>query len=1041
MKSLSLAALVAQMVWAVWLGIPASVLAGEIEVAGTDGGSVSAHERGLPFMHQFGAREYGAHAQNWDIVQHGNGLIYVANNNGVLEFDGARWQLISVANDAPVRSLALGPDGRIHVGAQGEIGYLEAGRAGAMRYHSLIDRLPEAWRDFSHVWRTFTTDEGVYFSTVSRLLRWDGDKFQSWEPETRFHFSFLVNGRLYILERERGLLVMEGDRLKPAPGGDRFADDLIYAILPWDGGERMLILARQQGFLLFDEGAYRPWPTEADAALENDLVYHAVRTPDDGIAIGTLQGGLYLLDAEGRWVGHLNRDTGLGDNSILYLHTDRENGLWLGLSRGIVRIETGNGLSHYGEDQGLSGSIYAIHRHRGRLYAATSQGLFRLESGPNTSWRAVEGVQSQTWDLLSFEDVLLAANNRGVYEIRGLEARLVRASDTTSYSLRKSTHKAGRVYVGLGDGLTAITRVNGAWRDEGQLADVSEDIRTIHESDDVHLWLGTRASGVLRVRLPDNGSLGPVNVDRFDTDDGLPDLLLNYGYELEGKTGFATREGLYRFDEQKERFVEAPGLVSGIDPRPTRLWPLVRGLDGRIWTQAVFDDAEPAAGAIVPTDDGNYIWQSDMLGALEGLTNYAIHVDDDGVVWLGGPEGLFRYDPSLAGGQKRSFQVLIRDVRDRSGESLLTGRNGSDRLEVDYERNRLRFEYAAPSFDGMDANRYQVKLEGQDREWSSWSSEAFVDYVNLWEGNYRFRVRAKNIYDVTSEEAVLDFRVLPPWYRTPWAYLAYVLLFVSAAWGILQWRLRRMEAQKRALRALVRERTRELEEATVTDQLTGLRNRRHLENHLDIDINKTLRDYADWRSGKSASQPAESDLLFFMIDIDHFKKVNDDHGHLAGDRVLQQLSGILRKAFRDSDLLVRMGGEEFLAIARFTRRDAAPGLAQRILQMVRAHEFDIDESQPLRLSCSVGFACLPFVPARPELLAWHEVVDIADHCLYAAKHAGRDAWVGVFAIGDDLDKDLLNRLHNEPGIMAADGRFQVMNSLPEECELVWQSNR
>lgn len=1035
MKCISLAASVAQLALAASLGIPVNGVADEIPV--------SAHEAGLPFMHYFSAREYGAHAQNWDIVQHTDGRIYVANNNGVLEFDGARWQLLHVDNDAPVRSLDPGPNGRIHVGAQGEVGYLEPGPGGRMRYQSLMDSMPEAFSDFSHVWRTFVTDKGVYYSTVSRLLRWDGDAFQTWEPETTFHFSFLVDGRLYILEREKGLLVMKDDRLEPVPGGERFADDLIYAMLPWDGDDQMLILTRKQGFLLFDGASYQRWATDAVEVLEDDLVYHAVRTPDDGIAVGTLQGGLYLLNSKGRWVGHLDRDAGLGDSSVLYLHSDRENGLWGGLSRGIVRIETGNGLSHFGEDQGLAGSIYAIHRHEGRLYAATSQGVFRLEAGPNPSWRAVEGIQSQSWDLLSFGEILLAANNRGVYEIRGMEAELARAAETSSYALRKSSHEAGRVYIGLGGGVAVMTRANGQWRDQGQLPGISEDIRTIHETDDAHLWLGTRATGVLRVGLPENGSLdGTVTVDRFDTEDGLPDVLLNYGYELEGNLEFATREGLYRFDEQEGRFVESPDLASGFDRRPRRLWPMVQGPDGRIWTQAVFGDSETEteAGAIVPTGNGNFTWQSGMLGALEGLTNYTIHVDDDGVVWLGGPEGLFRYDPSLTEERERSFQVLIRNVRDRSGESLLSGRNGSEQLEVAYERNRLRFEYAAPSFDDMNANRYQVKLEGQDREWSSWTSEPFVDYVNLWEGSYRFRVRARNVYGVTSDEAMLDFRVLAPWYRTPWAYLTYALLFGGAAWGVLQWRFRRIQAQKRALRALVRERTRELEEATVTDQLTGLRNRRYLDNHLDIDINKTLRDYTDWTRGKPGSQPAESDLLFFMIDIDHFKKVNDDHGHLAGDRVLMQLSDILRMAFRDSDLLVRMGGEEFLAIARFTRRDAAPALAERILQLIRAHEFDIGEPRPLSLSCSIGFACLPFVPGRPKLLTWHEVVDIADHCLYAAKNAGRDAWVGVFTVSDDLDEDMLKRLHNEPGLMSGDARFRVVNSLPEDRELDWKSN-
>lgn len=1010
-----------------------SAASGEISASAHDG------DAGRYFVRNFSAREYGAHVQNWSIDQHPDGRIFVANNEGVLEFDGVRWRRIPVRGDAPVRSLAIDDDGRIYVGAQGEVGYIQEGGDGHMAYHSLMPDMPENYRDFSHVWRTFVVDDVVYFAAVSRLLRWDGEQFHMWEPQHLFHFSFLVGDRLYILERDKGLMQLKDDKLRLVPGGERFADDLIYAMLPWQESNQILLFSRSHGFLVFDGNEFFRWETEADKALLRELVYHAIPMPDGGIAVGTLQAGIYFLDERGRWTGHVSRESGLQDSSVLYLSLDHESGLWVGLARGMARLETGHGVTYFDETHGLSGSVYVLTRHKGDLYAGTNQGLFRLESDSLPKWRRIEGITSQTWDLLSLDEGLLVANNMGVYEVRNGQARLVHDTEVTAYQLEASDHYPGRVYIGLISGVSAIRRTSGGWQEEAAMPEVRDEVRTVHEDGDRVLWLGTRSSGILKVALPKDGDLGAAYLsERFDTEHGLPDTLLNYGVELGGELLFSTRDGLHYLDAASNRFVPYKKFDGAFGNVPERIWPLVTGPDGAIWTQTEREGGQPEAGALVPVDETNHEWDSRALASLRGITNYAVHVDDTGVVWLGGPDGLFRYDPRKRESPGQSFNVLIRDMHDGEGNSLLVSAEGAQVPELTYDRNRIRFEYAATSYDGMEENRFQVRLDGQDSGWGSWSAEPYIDYANLWEGDYRFRVRARNQYGVVSDEAHLAFRVLPPWYRTSWAYLAYVIVLVSAWWSIGQWRLRRMEAQKRALKALVRQRTRQLEEATVTDQLTGLRNRRYLDNHLELDISKSVRDYQSWIQSGLVNERPESDLLFFMIDIDHFKQINDTYGHMAGDRILKSFSSVIKDAFRDSDMLVRMGGEEFLAIARFTTRDSASTLAERLCEGVRHREFAADEHTGLHLSCSVGFACFPFVQRDPKAVSWQDVVEIADHCLYAAKMSGRDGWVGAHAASDGIDEQLLEQVRHCPAILGEDSRFEVVSSFSGGGRIRWQ---
>lgn len=194
-----------------------------------------------------------------------------------------------------------------------------------------------------------------------------------------------------------------------------------------------------------------------------------------------------------------------------------------------------------------------------------------------------------------------------------------------------------------------------------------------------------------------------------------------------------------------------------------------------------------------------------------------------------------------------------------------------------------------------------------------------------------------------------------------------------------------------------------LEEASLSDPLTGLHNRRFLSKSIGVDLALVDREYKDWcdaNCGRSEDSifwppPRDNDLVFLLLDVDHFKAVNDTYGHNAGDRVLEQLSRLLEEVLRDSDYLVRWGGEEFLIVARFVSRAEAPEMAERVRQAVADYLFDIGNGMHLQKTASLGFAIYPFYQQNPDALGWEQVVNVADRALYAAKKAGRDCWVGI----------------------------------------------
>ncbi|MEW9624211.1 ligand-binding sensor domain-containing diguanylate cyclase [Rhodanobacter geophilus] len=999
------------------------------------------NEAGLPSIRNFDPSSYGAAAQNWSLAQDRQGVIYVGNVEGtVLAFDGARWQRIPVPNRAAVRSLALGADGRIYVGTVGNLGYLKPDASGRLSFVSLLDKIPPSERDFADVWSIHPAADGVFFATTTRLFRYRNGAMEVWKPKTSFHLSFLVDGTLYIRETGLGLMQLDGERLELSPGGGRFADEKIYALLPWRGpGARpgdLLVGTRTQGWFIRHGSAFQPWANEADAAIRKDQLYNAIWLADGRLAAGTLRGGLFLLDAEGHLLRTLTRSSGLTTNMMLAQFQDREGGLWIAAGNGISRIDVGSPLTHYGERSGLPGGVLALQRHAGVLYAGTAEGLYRLASGTDAHFEPVQQVPGQIWGFAEVDDQLLVASSDGVFAGAGNSFRQLSGNRQTAHSspalaLRRSTRDPSRVFVGYGDGIGTLRRVGGQWIDEGRIAGVRQEVRTIRQDAAGHLWLSLWIGGVIRLGLPADWQ-GPrdaraVKVERFGAGSGLPmeqsDLAT-----IDGQLRFITAHGIYRFDEASGRFSPDPAFTGLFPGGSQEVDELHQDRRGELWMNAVADGSGSKETGRAVRGDKGWRWTATPLQPLAGIDMSAFLDDADGTVWIGGDKGLFRYRPDHAVPQDTQLHTLLRMASGQDGRVLFAHNPATaDAPKIPYAQNAMRFEFALPSYGHFDATRYQVWLEGLDRGWSSWSAGAYRDYTNLPEGRYRLHVRARNVYGQQGREATFGFRILPPWYRTAWAWLLWIASGVLALNLLMRWRSTALRRRNRALATLVAQRTAELAQAnqalqranhalaqqTITDPLTGLKNRRYLNEHIEHDLAAARRHSRD--------HGREAQLLFLMVDIDHFKEINDSYGHATGDRVLLQFRDVLLSVTRESDTPVRRGGEEFLIVARFAPPGAGPQFAERIRAAVATHRFDLGDGQHLHLSCSIGFASYPFFASEPDRLHWEQVVNIADECLYAAKRRGRNAWAGVAPMasppaGNTLDalRKTLDRV-SEPG--------------------------
>ncbi|MBK7338798.1 MAG: hypothetical protein IPJ00_22875 [Saprospirales bacterium] len=222
---------------------------------------------GAPFIRNYPPDEYGAHNQNWAIAQDRRGVMYFGNSRGLLEYDGASWRLIQPEHVRIIRSMAASADGRIFGGGYGEIGYLAPDSSRQLQFVSLLPHLDEAYRDFTDVWQTLATSEGIFFVTTRYIFRWDGEKMRAWPAKTAFHFGFAVHDQFYIQQSETGLMQIVSDSLRLAPLGEQWREERISAMLPFSSTRAISaywsppVKTGCFSTMTFPSNALRPGPT------------------------------------------------------------------------------------------------------------------------------------------------------------------------------------------------------------------------------------------------------------------------------------------------------------------------------------------------------------------------------------------------------------------------------------------------------------------------------------------------------------------------------------------------------------------------------------------------------------------------------------------------------------------------------------------------------------------------------------------------------------------------------------------------------------
>ncbi|GGM96623.1 hypothetical protein GCM10010967_32920 [Dyadobacter beijingensis] len=823
----------------------------------------------LPFITNYSTNDYKAAFQNWALVQGGDGMMYAANNSGVLEYDGRSWHLIPTADRNPVRSLAKDAKGRIYVGGSGEVGYLAANSQNKMVFHSLNNQLAGSDRNFGNVWFTFADKGSVYFVCDLHILEYANGKFKVWKSTIgTLGFAWLVHGTLYVSVSDKGLFKKEKDTLVMVHGGEAFKGLGLTGLLPYEG-QKLLATGLTKEFFVYDGTTVTPLMQNGQRVRIRDAVYHGAQLSNGDYALATTGSGFYLMDRQGNIRNNICRKEGLSSDAVYAVFEDAEKDVWLATDNGISRLEISSPLRVLNENHGLDENPMDIAVFAGKLFTTNSKGLFELNSTSSQGvlkpyFKKIAGIDNLTMNCQVFGNHLIVSNYDGafVFGPDGSRTQVAR-ENVVRVEESRQVPAPGHLLVGMeGNGLTELIFKAGRWVQGGRRDDMKFYSESFARGADGTIFINSRRDGIYEVAWqapgPAHTLADPFKLIHHGPENGLSSNKIRW-LERVGNTVYAsTDEGMHRYNPQRRVFEIDSVLTAGVAPyKGGWINEIIAGPDGTMrfvlyhhYQSQVFEYA------------GNRLQKLPVSGRLSDALISKVLDNGDGYLVFGSNKWLVLFDKNLKTNITKPFKTLIRQVSINT-DSLVSFRGGRSSPEIAFGQ-RLRFRYALPSYDLSTKNQFQYFLEGFHDQWSAWSGESFVDFTNLPEGNYVFRVRGTDVYGHLGAEDRLAFTILPPWYRTWWALAIYALLLGGAAVMLVRFRERKLQMEKVALENTVRERTEK-----IMLQTEELKEMDRMKSRFFANISHEFRTpltliLAPLEEELSQKPPAEQDKLLMM---------------------------------------------------------------------------------------------------------------------------------------------------------------------------------
>ena len=744
----------------------------------------------MPKVTNYLREAYKGGLQNWAIAQDSYHRLYVANNEGLLIYDGTRWLKHPVPNGTIVRSIRFGADGILYAGAQNELGRFQPDARGILRYVSLKDKLPKEVLNFADVWDIEVVGEVIFFRTDRAIFAYRDGTFTAHRTPNVWLSIFVHQGALLAQDSERGILRFDNNNWKSYIPKEKLPPSFVITEAMLHQGDSTTLLSTVRSGL-FTLSRTTMTPLSVPGAPLKTHFTTLTAGKEGSFYVGTYTNGIYHLSSNGTLLEHINEKYGLTNNTVRCLYEDANGTLWAGLDNGISSIALTNGISHINPPAFNNGAGYSAHLLNNQFYFALSTGLQRITFDKSTDLPRLSSLMTelndgQTWQVSSVGGRILVGKDDGFWEVTSNTPKNL---DTkTGYWVCRRLGDSDTLVVGNYTGIVFFRISPTGISYLSSFAGFSESSRYL-ETEGADVWVSHPYRGLFRLDTRSR------TVKRYGAQHGLPDDLENYVFKLKNKVVIATLKGIYEHDPKADRFVRSPQYREIFGELPLRY--LKEDKLGNIWF--VREKSLGVAGVNNKKPVLRYIPEinSKMLSGFEEIYAY-----DSRNVLVAAEKGFYHINYPNYLSHLRPFEAYLASVSavGNTDTTFWGGFGSSPSVEkIGYAFNSLHLTFASTTLEPME---YSYQLDGFEKEWHHWTTRNEKDYTNLPEGTYTFRLKARRSPSDESAVSEFRFRIAPPWYRAWWAYGIYFLLAAALLFGLYRLLERRQQQrQEEAQRA------------------------------------------------------------------------------------------------------------------------------------------------------------------------------------------------------------------------------------------------
>ena len=720
------------------------------------------HLHKIPLKSHFSSEIYNGSIQNWSFDQDANGILYVANNEGLIEFDGNEWSKYKVPLSTKIRAVRVDHQNRVFVGGQNQLGYFKNTEKG-FEFTSLIDNLEPNAQSIAEIWKIIEINKSIYFHTESKLLVYNGTEIRELNLPGYLQFLFKHKNKLIAQFYKKGLFELVNGEFKSIP-----ETKLLPEIIGITESNDEDFYFSKMGVIFKSSKLNKPFK---DYSKEFGSINVVIKLNNGGYAVGTQNNGLIILNSNFTIKHRFTKNNGLSGRTVKSVYEDGFHNLWVALNNGIDYLKMSLPFSLINEEVAIEGTGYAAHKFKDKIYLGTNNGVFTQNLNKSFKYPAkynlLSGSEGQVWNFSQIDDELILNHNKGASMIRGSE--LIKFHNIGSWGFIK-TNMPNMIIGGDYNGLKYFTKQNGKWTYKSNMPKLNESSRIIKFENDSTLWMTHGSKGAYKLQLDRNMQL-KNDIQHFSESSGFPSNILITSYLLNGKLVFTSEKGVYNFNPETLNFT------------PNTFFNNMLGTDhiSQIITDksnSIYYIQNLEFGVLKEETYGKFKKETAIFKHINKFINddlQNITILNEQNILIGAKEGFIHYNPLNKHDVCKDFSVIIKHITTTNSEDSTSIINPSFTKKLELDSNEtIEINYASPYFDGFEDLTYSYRLTPLDENWSKWSSMSKKSYEHLPYGNYTFEVKALNLYGIESETSAFTFKVLAPWYASQAAKLGYI---------------------------------------------------------------------------------------------------------------------------------------------------------------------------------------------------------------------------------------------------------------------------